>query len=40
MKAEVANMAPPCDAHANANVGQKILQYENFVNEVLKKDLQ
>ncbi|XP_075882881.1 protein UXT [Nelusetta ayraudi] len=33
-------MSPPCNADANANVDQKILQYENFVNEVLKKDLQ
>lgn len=33
-------MSPPCSADANANVDQKILQYENFVNEVLKKDLQ
>lgn len=33
-------MSPPCKADANANVDQKILQYENFVNEVLKKDLQ
>lgn len=40
MKAGVANMSPPCNADANANVDQKILQYENFVNEVLKKDLQ
>lgn len=33
-------MSPPRNAHANANVDQKILQYENFVNDVLKKDLQ
>lgn len=33
-------MSPPGDANANANVGQKVLQYENFINEVLKRDLQ
>ncbi|KAI3357935.1 hypothetical protein L3Q82_016309, partial [Scortum barcoo] len=27
-------------ANANANVDEKVLQYENFINEVLKKDLQ
>ncbi|XP_041801443.1 protein UXT [Chelmon rostratus] len=31
-------MTPPVDA--NANVDQKVLQYENFINEVLKRDLQ
>uniref|UniRef100_A0A3P8U8X6 Protein UXT n=1 Tax=Amphiprion percula TaxID=161767 RepID=A0A3P8U8X6_AMPPE len=31
-------MSPPADA--NANVGQKVVQYENFINEVLKRDLQ
>ncbi|TDG95828.1 hypothetical protein EPR50_G00244860 [Perca flavescens] len=35
-------MAPPVDenANANANLDQKVLQYENFINEVLKRDLQ
>ncbi|XP_023141590.2 protein UXT [Amphiprion ocellaris] len=33
-------MSPPADANANANVGQKVVQYENFINEVLKRDLQ
>ncbi|XP_070766822.1 protein UXT [Enoplosus armatus] len=33
-------MSPPVDANANANVNQKVLQYENFINEVLKRDLQ
>ncbi|XP_034392312.1 protein UXT [Cyclopterus lumpus] len=28
------------DANANANVDQKVLQYENFINEVLRSDLQ
>ncbi|XP_047444502.1 protein UXT [Mugil cephalus] len=28
------------EANANANVEQKVLQYENFINEVLKRDLQ
>ncbi|XP_028265495.1 protein UXT [Parambassis ranga] len=28
------------DANANANVDQKVLQYENFINDVLKRDLQ
>lgn len=28
------------NANANANVDQKVLQYENFINEVLKTDLQ
>lgn len=40
MRAEVVNMSASCNDHANANVDQKILQYEDFVNEVLKKDLQ
>ncbi|XP_076597630.1 protein UXT isoform X1 [Chaetodon auriga] len=31
-------MTSPVDA--NANVAQKVLQYENFINEVLKTDLQ
>ncbi|XP_070825036.1 protein UXT [Chaetodon trifascialis] len=31
-------MTSPVDA--NANVAQKVLQYENFTNEVLKTDLQ
>ncbi|XP_038578642.1 protein UXT [Micropterus salmoides] len=33
-------MAAPVGANANANVDQKVLQYENFINEVLKTDLQ
>ncbi|XP_029283595.1 LOW QUALITY PROTEIN: protein UXT [Cottoperca gobio] len=35
-------MSLPVDANANANanVDQKVLQYENFVNEVLKRDLE
>ncbi|XP_031149039.1 protein UXT [Sander lucioperca] len=35
-------MSPPVDANANANANldQKVLQYENFINEVLKRDLQ
>lgn len=33
-------MSPPVDANANANVDQKVLQYENFINEVLRRDLQ
>ncbi|KAF3861052.1 hypothetical protein F7725_001307 [Dissostichus mawsoni] len=33
-------MSPPLDANANANVDPKVLQYENFIHEVLKKDLQ
>ncbi|XP_045912316.1 protein UXT-like isoform X1 [Micropterus dolomieu] len=35
-------MAAPvgANANANANVDQKVLQYENFINEVLKTDLQ
>lgn len=35
-------MSLPVDANANANVtvDQKVLQYENFINEVLKRDLQ
>lgn len=37
---ETANMSPPADANANANVEQKVLQYEQFINEVLRRDLQ
>uniref|UniRef100_A0A3Q3WUZ8 Protein UXT n=1 Tax=Mola mola TaxID=94237 RepID=A0A3Q3WUZ8_MOLML len=35
-------MSPPADANANANanVEQKVLQYEQFINEVLRRDLQ
>jgi len=41
-------MAPPVNANANANdnandnanADQKVQQYENFINEVLKRDLQ
>ncbi|XP_033988086.1 protein UXT [Trematomus bernacchii] len=33
-------MSPPLDANANANVDPKVLQYENFIHDVLKKDLQ
>ncbi|KAM6928870.1 protein UXT [Lycodopsis pacificus] len=33
-------MSPPVDANANANLDQKVLQYENFINEVLRRDLQ
>ncbi|XP_041655500.1 protein UXT [Cheilinus undulatus] len=33
-------MSEPVKANANANVDQKILQYEHFINEVLKRDLQ
>lgn len=33
-------MSPPANANANANADQKVLQYENFINEVLKRDLQ
>lgn len=33
-------MSEPVNANANANVDQKILQYEHFINEVLKRDLQ
>lgn len=33
-------MSPPADANANANVDQKVLQYETFINEVLRRDLQ
>ncbi|XP_040921764.1 protein UXT [Toxotes jaculatrix] len=35
-------MSLPVNAHANANanVDPKVLQYENFINEVLKRDLQ
>lgn len=31
-------MSPP--ANANANVDQKVLQYESFINEVLRRDLE
>lgn len=31
-------MSPP--DNASQNVAEKILQYENFINEVLKRDLQ
>ncbi|XP_020515627.1 protein UXT [Labrus bergylta] len=33
-------MSLPVHANANANVDRKVLQYENFINEVLKRDLQ
>ena len=33
-------MSLPANANATANVDQKVLQYENFINEVLKRDLQ
>ncbi|KAM4563953.1 protein UXT [Odontesthes bonariensis] len=35
-------MTPPVDANANANANaeQKVLQYEAFINEVLRRDLQ
>ncbi|XP_037335651.1 protein UXT [Pungitius pungitius] len=33
-------MYPPDDANANANLDQKVVQYENFINEVLRRDLQ
>ncbi|XP_051282748.1 protein UXT [Dicentrarchus labrax] len=35
-------MSPPADANsnANANVDEKVVQYENFINEVLRRDLQ
>ncbi|XP_069033873.1 protein UXT [Embiotoca jacksoni] len=32
--------SPAADANANANVQQKVFQYENFISEVLQKDLQ
>lgn len=31
-------MSPP--VITDANVGQKVMQYENFINDVLKRDLQ
>lgn len=31
-------MSPP--ANANANLDQKVLQYESFINEVLRRDLE
>lgn len=33
-----AKMSPPDGA--GPNVGEKILQYENFIHDVLKRDLQ
>lgn len=33
-------MSQPANADANANVDEKVLQYEHFINEVLKRDLQ
>uniref|UniRef100_UPI0037E9197B protein UXT n=1 Tax=Semicossyphus pulcher TaxID=241346 RepID=UPI0037E9197B len=33
-------MSLPANANANAYVDPKVLQYENFINEVLKRDLQ
>ncbi|XP_023281769.1 protein UXT [Seriola lalandi dorsalis] len=33
-------MSLPVDANANANVEQKVVQYENFINDVLRRDLQ
>uniref|UniRef100_A0A3Q3FZK2 Uncharacterized protein n=1 Tax=Labrus bergylta TaxID=56723 RepID=A0A3Q3FZK2_9LABR len=39
LKNEVT-MSLPVHANANANVDRKVLQYENFINEVLKRDLQ
>ncbi|XP_059189553.1 protein UXT [Centropristis striata] len=41
-------MSPPADANANAdanadanaNLDEKVLQYENFISDVLKRDLQ
>ncbi|KAG7220380.1 hypothetical protein INR49_018218 [Caranx melampygus] len=38
MEEETEKMSPP--VNANANVDQKVLQYENFINEVLRRDLQ
>ncbi|XP_034445862.1 protein UXT [Hippoglossus hippoglossus] len=35
-----ANANANADANADANVEQKVLQYENFINDVLKRDLQ
>ncbi|XP_042080404.1 protein UXT-like isoform X2 [Haplochromis burtoni] len=33
-------MSAPDNATARPNVDQKVLQYETFINEVLKRDLQ
>ncbi|XP_068194551.1 protein UXT [Antennarius striatus] len=33
-------MSVPVSANANANVDQKVLQYESFITDVLKRDLQ
>uniref|UniRef100_A0A8D3AU43 Protein UXT n=1 Tax=Scophthalmus maximus TaxID=52904 RepID=A0A8D3AU43_SCOMX len=33
-------MSLPTDANANASVEQKVVQYENFIHEVLRRDLQ
>lgn len=33
-------MSAPDNATARPNVDQKVLQYEAFINEVLKRDLQ
>ena len=35
-----ANANAEANADAEANVEQKVLQYENFINDVLKRDLQ
>ncbi|XP_026188570.1 protein UXT [Mastacembelus armatus] len=32
-------MSSPGNANANASVEEKVLQYENFINEVLRRDL-
>ncbi|XP_068605322.1 protein UXT [Brachionichthys hirsutus] len=33
-------MSLPVSANANANADQKVLQYENFISDVLQRDLQ
>lgn len=33
-------MSVDANANANANLDQKVLQYEIFINEVLRSDLQ
>lgn len=33
-------MSPPGPADANATLEQKVVRYENFINEVLRRDLQ
>lgn len=40
MEEETEKMSLPVNANANANVDQKVLQYETFINEVLRRDLQ